>query len=87
VVINPLGQRTTQVKEVSGNLVKSEDSQSEDSQGKAVTYIYDGFNNPIEMRDSLGNMTQMSYDQRGNQTRLDDPDTHVTTYTYNVLRE
>jgi YD repeat-containing protein len=79
VVINPLGQRTTQVKDVAGNLVKSEDSQ-----GKAVTSIYDGFN---EMRDSLGNMTQMSYDQRGNKTRLDDPDTHVTTYTYNVLGE
>jgi len=29
----------------------------------------------------------MSYDQRGNKTRLDDPDTHVTTYTYNALGE
>jgi len=31
-------------KGVQGNLVKSEDSQ-----GKAVTYIYEGFNNPLEM--------------------------------------
>lgn len=68
--------------DVQGNLVKSEDSQS-----KAVTYIYEGFNNPLEMRDSLGQVTPMSYDQRGNKTRLDDPDTHVTTYTYNALGE
>jgi len=39
------------------------------------------------MRDSLGNVTQMSYDQRGNKTRLDDPSTHITAYTYNVLGE
>jgi len=82
IVVNPLGQRTTQVKDAQGNLIKSEDSQ-----GKAVTYVYDGFNNPLEMRDSLGNVTQMSYDQRGNKTRLDDPDTHVTAYSYNALGE
>jgi hypothetical protein len=69
-------------KGVQGNLVKSEDSRCQ-----AVTSIYDGFNNPIEMRDSLGNMMPMSYDQRGNKTRLDNHDMHVTTYTYNVLGE
>jgi RHS repeat-associated protein len=80
--INALGQRKVEEKDAHGNLIKSTDNHA-----KSVTYIYDGFNNLLQMSDSLQNTTQIFYDQRGNKIKLRDPDTGETNYIHNPLGE
>lgn len=80
--INALGQRKVEEKDAHGNLIKSTDNHA-----KSVTYIYDGFNNLLQMSDSLQNTTQIFYDQRGNKIKLRDPDTGETNYIHNALGE
>ena len=82
VTINAKQQRKTEEKDVHGNLLKSVDANNQ-----SVTYVYDGFNHLIEMRDAMGYRTEIFYDQRGNKTHLSDPDTGNTRYSYNALGE
>jgi RHS repeat-associated protein len=82
VVTNSLGQTNTRTVNVVGQLVESVDNLN-----NAITYIYDGFNNLLELRDSAGNVTQMQYNIRGQKTRMYDADTGQTRYVYNALGE
>ncbi len=82
VATNPLGQKNTRTVNVLGQLVTSVDNLN-----SAITYVYDGFGNLIELRDAAGNVTQIGYDQRGNKVWMYDADTGRTAYVYNPLGE
>ncbi|MEM6649828.1 MAG: RHS repeat-associated core domain-containing protein [Pseudomonadota bacterium] len=81
-VTNDLGQTTTTVKNVRGEIVSVTDNL-----GSTTTYTYDAFGNTTSITDSEGNVSTTSYDKTGNKLSTNDPDMGVWTYSYNVLGE
>jgi len=87
VVTNPLGQKNTQIQDVQGNTI-----QSIDNLGNSVVTLFDNFNNPIQISAYRSGMllmtpTTIEYDKLGNKTRMNDPDTGITSYQYNAFGE
>ncbi|MEK8016401.1 MAG: RHS repeat-associated core domain-containing protein [Candidatus Parabeggiatoa sp.] len=61
--------------------------ESLDHHNHALTYIYNGFGKLLELRDPMGNVTEIAYDQRGHKIKMLDPDTGTSRYQYNALGE
>jgi RHS repeat-associated protein len=82
VVTNPLGQTQTRTVNSRQQMIESLDHFNH-----SLTYIYDGFGKLLELRDPMGNVTEIAYDQRGNKIKMIDPDTGTSRYQYNALGE
>lgn len=82
--VNPKGQKHTAQKNSQGQTVSiiNADGSADTS---TVTYTYEPFGNLATTKDSLGNVTALSYDLLGRKTSLADPDMGSWTYSYDNL--
>jgi RHS repeat-associated protein len=82
VVVNPLGQRKTSVKNALQRL-----TQVIDNQGNPLNYGYDAAGNQTSMTDANGNVTRLEYDILGRKILMNDPNLGITRYEYNGFDE
>jgi len=78
-VTDPKGFRTTQVKNVAGQVEKITDAKGGD-----LLRAYDPLGNLARTTDARGNVISIVYDARGRKTELYDPDLGAWTYVYNA---
>jgi len=79
---DPKGHRKKTVKDVFGNTREV----VEYADGEYHTYyLYDSQNNLIQLTDSQGNITSITYDSLGRKTSMNDPDMGQWSYEYDVL--
>lgn len=81
VTTDPLGQVTTKIMDIYGNLIKSIDSKNGN-----VQYKYDVDGKCIEVTGPRTTI-KTEYDKMGNRTKLIDPDLGTTEYGYNAYGE
>jgi YD repeat-containing protein len=80
-VTNPKGQTKTTVKNVAGQT-----AQVTDHDGNQVLYSYDALSQLIQTN-AAGQITTLSYDQRGRKIGMNDPAMGVWSYAYNAFGE
>jgi RHS repeat-associated protein len=55
--------------------------------GTKTTYTYDAFDNPLTITDNSGHAIANTFDTRGRQTGMSDPDMGSWTFSYDALNE
>lgn len=81
---NALQQARTHTKDITGRLIKVQDS---DPAKGTLSYAYDPFDNLSSTTDAKGNVVSIAYNSRGHKLQVVDPDLGSWTYASDVLGE
>jgi RHS repeat-associated protein len=84
--IDPLAHESFVVRDLDGRVVRSV-QKGVNAQPVTTTYAFGDFNLLQTVTDPVGNVTSMSYDQRGRRTQLVDADTGTSSFDYNGFGE